>query len=87
MFYQGVLFEVMQHLMDCGNILSKGCVEISDKTFHFLSLFQQIHILHLILLINFDRVKISQKAQCYIHQLIKSFPVIYILYIFKKIYF
>ena len=38
------MFEVMQHLMDCGNILSGGCVEISDKTFHFLSLFQQIRI-------------------------------------------
>ena len=34
----------MQHLMDCGNILSGGCVEISDKTFHFLSLFQQIRV-------------------------------------------
>ena len=38
------LFEVMQHFMDCGNILSGGCVEISDKTFYFLSLFQQIRI-------------------------------------------
>ena len=44
MSHQGVVFEVMQHLMDYGNILSEGCVEISDKTFHFLSLFQQIHI-------------------------------------------
>ena len=32
----GVVFEVIQHLMDCGNILSGGCVEISDKIFYFL---------------------------------------------------
>ena len=44
MCHQGVVFEVMEHVMDCGNILSGGCVEISDKTFHFLSLFQQIRI-------------------------------------------
>ena len=38
------MFGVMQHLMDCGNILSGGCVEIGDKTFLFSSLFQQIRI-------------------------------------------
>jgi len=44
MSHQGVVFDVMQHLMDCGNILSGGCVEISDKTFLFVSLSQQICI-------------------------------------------
>ena len=39
--------------------------------------FNKYAFLHLILLITFDRVHISQKARCYIHQLIESFPVIY----------
>ena len=52
-------------------------VEISDKTFHFLSLFQQIHIFTPILLITFDRGQILQKALFYVHQLSESFPVIY----------
>ena len=38
MWHQGVVLEVMRHLMDCGNILSGGCVEIIDKTFQLLSL-------------------------------------------------
>ena len=67
----------MQHLMHCGNILSGGCVEISDKTFHFLSLFQQIPIFTPYFAYNFDGVQISQKAMFYVHQLIESFLVIY----------
>ena len=30
MFYQGVVFEVMAHLLDCESVLSGGCVRISD---------------------------------------------------------
>ena len=46
------------------------------KHFIFSVYFNKYAFLHLILLITFDRVHISQKARCYVHQLIESFPVI-----------
>ena len=47
------------------------------KHFIFSVYFNKYAFLHLILLITFDRVHISQKAWCYAHQLIESFPVIH----------
>ena len=46
------------------------------KHFIFSVYFNKYTFLHLILLITFDRVEISQKALFYVHQLIESFPVI-----------
>ena len=77
MCHQGVVFEVMQHLMDCGNILSGVVLKSVIKHFIFSVYFNKYAFLHLILLITFDRVHILQKARCYVHQLIESFPVIY----------
>ena len=47
------------------------------KNFIFSVYFNKYTFLHLTLLITFDRLHILQKAQCYVHQLIESFPVIY----------
>ena len=47
------------------------------KHFIFSVYFNKYAFLHLIWLITFYRVHISQKARCYVHQLIESFPVIY----------
>ena len=55
------------------NLMLKSVI----KHFIFSVYLNKYAFLDLILLITFDRVHISQKAQCYIHQLIESFPVIY----------
>jgi hypothetical protein len=62
-------------------------LKLMIKHFNFSFYLNYFAFLHSILLITFDREKISQKAQCYVHQLIQGFPVIYNMYITFEIYF
>jgi len=53
--------------------VTKKILKLMIKHFIFLLYFNKFAFLHIILFITFDRARISQKAQCYVHQLIKNF--------------